>query len=299
MLTERKYELPGGLTVERTQPAVGAVVSGIDLAQHLSAVQAEGLRRALFSHGVIFLRDQAHIGFAEHLALAEIFGTPMTDGPDSERPQIVPVRAKAGSPEGTASTWHSDNCFVAAPPPVSILRAIKPCTFGGDTCFSSAVAAYAGLPATLKEEIAGLRYHSSLAARMPKNYTHFGSPEKWEQLKAKYPPVTQPVVIVHPVTEEPALYVNLAWSIAIVGMDEDKSSALIARLAQEFSRPEYQTRWSWEEGAIAIWDNRLVQHYGVPDHQTDRYLERITVEGSPLLSIADWASRMEQLAETA
>jgi hypothetical protein len=26
----------------------------------------------------------------------------------------------------------------------------------------------------------------------------------------------------------------------------------------------------------------------VPDHQTDRFLERITVEGSAMLSIADW-----------
>ena len=29
MLIERSYTLPGGLTVERIQPAVGAVVSGV------------------------------------------------------------------------------------------------------------------------------------------------------------------------------------------------------------------------------------------------------------------------------
>ncbi len=52
-----------------------------------------------------------------------------------------------------------------------------------------------------------------------------------------------------------------------------------------------QARCRWDDGAIATWDNRLVQHYGVPDHTTDRYLERITVEGGPMLSIADWQAR--------
>ena len=67
--------------------------------------------------------------------------------------------------------------------------------------------------------------------------------------------------------------------------------ALIKRLAAEFLRPEYQMRWTWEAGAIAIWDNRLVQHYGVPDQTGDRYLERITVEGGPMLGLADWEAR--------
>jgi alpha-ketoglutarate-dependent taurine dioxygenase len=291
MADDREYELPGGLVVYRTQPAIGAVVSGIDLARGLDDSQIEGLRRALFAHGVIFLRGQAHIGFAGHLALAETFGTPVRDGHDPERPEITPVRATAGSAEGTASAWHSDDCYAASPPAISILRAIEPCSFGGDTCFSSAVAAYDGLSDELKERIATLRYSSSLAARLPKDYGHYTAPETWQRLIDKYLPVTQPVVIVHPVTGVRALYVNQAWSVDIAGMDDDEGQALIQTLSREFTRPEYQTRWSWEEGAIAIWDNRLVQHYGVPDQQTDRYLERITVEGRPQLSLADWSER--------
>lgn len=297
MLVERSYTLPGGLTVERIQPAVGAVVKGVDCGKPLSDAQAAGLRTALFAHGVIFLRGQEHMGFAEHLALAEVFGTPICDGPDPERPEITPVSAKAGSREGTASSWHSDGCYQPSPPAVSILRALEPCTFGGDTCFSSAVAAYAGLADELKEEIANLRFSSSLAARIPKGYGHFGSADKWEELNEKYPPVTQPVVIVHPVTGVRALYTNSTWALSIVGMDEEAGQALINSLSLEFTRPEYQMRWSWEKGAIAIWDNRLVQHYGVPDQQTDRYLERITVHGGPMLSIADWEARQSRVPE--
>lgn len=288
---ERTYTLPGGLRVSRIQPAIGAVVSCIDLAQPLRHAHAADLRTALFAHGVIFLRDQAHIGFAQHLALAEVFGTPICDGPDPERPQITPVRAKAGSRVGTASSWHSDGNYQPSPPAVSILRALEPCLFGGDTCFASATAAYAGLSDEDKALIEPLRYRSSLAERMPKNYGHFGSADKWEELNAKYPPVTQPVVTVHPETGARGLYVNTTWALGIVGMDDAEGLPLIQRLAAEFLRPEYQMRWSWEPGAIAIWDNRAVQHYGVPDQTSDRYLERITVQGGPMLSIADWKAR--------
>ena len=117
----RNYTLPGGLSATRCQPAIGAVVSGIDLAQPLSEAHAADLRSALFAHGVIFLTGQAHIGFAQHLALAEVFGTPICDGPDPGRPQITPVAAKAGSREGTASSWHSDGNYQPEPPLVSIL----------------------------------------------------------------------------------------------------------------------------------------------------------------------------------
>jgi len=287
----RTYTLPGGLTARRCQPAIGAVVSGIDLRQPLSPAHAADLRTALFTHGVIFLTGQEGIGFPEHLALAEVFGTPIEDGPDPERPHITPVKAKAGSREGTAAAWHSDGNYSPVPTSVSLLRAIEPCTFGGDTCFSSATAAYNGMDEALREQIATLRYRSSLAERIPKGYGHFGSAEKWEELNAKYPPVTQPVVLVHPVTGARSLYVNAAWALGIVGMDDTEGQPLIQRLAAEFYRPEYQMRWNWEKGGIAIWDNRLVQHYGVPDQTADRYLERITVQGGPMLSIADWEAR--------
>lgn len=294
----RVYELPGGLTVTRMQPALGAVVSGVDLGVPLGEAQGAGLRQALFAHGVIVLRGQQHIGFAEHLALARVFGTPICDGPDADRPQITPVRGKAGSREGTASSWHADGQYSPAPPSVSILRAIEPCSFGGDTCWSSGVAAYAGLPDTLKRQIEPLRFSSSLAARIPKGYGHFGSADKWEELNRKYPPVTQPVIVVHPVTGARALYANSTWALGIVGMVEAEGKALIDRLSLEFTRPEYQARWQWEAGAIAIWDNRLVHHYGVPDQTGDRYLERITVEGGPMIGIAEWEERTAGIVAT-
>lgn len=295
MRHEREYHTASGLVVTRLQPTIGAVVSGIDLAEPIPDDVADDLRGELYAHGVIFLRGQGHIGFPEHLEFAKLFGEPIEDGPDPERPMITPVRSKAGSREGTASTWHTDGCYLPVPPAVSVLRAIEPCPFGGDTLWASAAAAYAGLPDELKRQIDDLTFRSCLAERMPKNNGSFGSAEKWEQLRAQYPPVHQPVVNVHPVTGVRALYANQAWSLDIDGLAEAEGQALIKRLAEEYTRPEYQVRWRWEAGALAIWDNRLVMHYGVPDQTTDRYLERISVKGGPILGTSDWEAAQADL----
>lgn len=300
MEQSREYRTAGGLTVTRLQPEIGALVSGLNLSESLGEELIRDLRQALYSHGVIFLRGQEHIGFAEHLALAQAFGAPINDGPDPVRPMITPVQSRAGNRKGTASVWHADGCYLSVPPSVSVLRAIEPCMFGGDTCFASSTAAYANLPDDVRQEIVSLTFRSSLAERMPKNNDTFGTAEKWDALRSKFPPVHQPVVSVHPETGARALYANVAWSIDIDGMTPEDGRALIRRLAEEYSRPEFQVRWQWESGAIAIWDNRLVMHYGVPNQTTDRYLERISVTDGPILSAADWeASQVTLQAVTA
>jgi taurine dioxygenase len=59
-------------------------------------------------------------------------------------------------------------------------------------------------------------------------------------------------------------------------------------------QPEYQVRWRWETNAVVVWDNRTVQHYGVPDQIAERHMERIMVAGTPTLSLADWAASAAQ-----
>jgi alpha-ketoglutarate-dependent taurine dioxygenase len=49
----------------------------------------------------------------------------------------------------------------------------------------------------------------------------------------------------------------------VVGWDTERSAELIQTLKQEATRPEYQVRFTWSPGAIAMWDNRAVHHYAV------------------------------------
>jgi alpha-ketoglutarate-dependent taurine dioxygenase len=51
-------------------------------------------------------------------------------------------------------------------------------------------------------------------------------------------------------------------------------------LYDQASVPEYQFRLKWYPGTIAIWDNRLCQHYAVNDYYPHpRHMERVAIAG--------------------
>jgi taurine dioxygenase len=286
------YRTAAGLRVEKLQPAIGAEVSGVDLAADISQAAAADIRQALLAHGVIFFRGQ-HLSYESHLRFARLFGEVMAETKQGERPEVLEVRSRAGSREGTASTWHSDGCYMAIPPAISILRAIQTPALGGDTCFSSAVAAYADLSEEMKRLIADLRYSSGGRYMFSRGSNRFFDKAETERRIAEYPDVTHPVVRVHPETGARAIYVNEAQSESIVGLENEVGRTLLRDLVDRMRQPEYQLRWRWEPGAVAVWDNRAVQHYGVPDQTGDRRMERIMVAGTPTLSIADWEAMAE------
>jgi taurine dioxygenase len=185
-------------------------------------------------------------------------------------------------------------CYQPSPPSVSILRSIKIPRLGGDTCWSSAVAAYDGLSDEMKERITGLRYRTDITFATRRAV--LSSRERYDALRAKYPPCDHAVVTVHPETGARTLFVNEAYTMGIVGMEGQEEADLIRGLCDEFKRPEYQLRWKWTPDSVAIWDNRAVQHYAVANQAGDRYLERVSVEGAPTLSIADWEAQGKVLS---
>jgi alpha-ketoglutarate-dependent taurine dioxygenase len=96
-------------------------------------------------------------------------------------------------------------------------------------------------------------------------------------------PAVHPVVISHPETGRPNLYVNSSFTTHFEGWTEKESKPLLEVLYQHAARPEFQTRFRWEEGSIAFWDNRATWHYALNDYQGERRLmHRITIEGVPL-----------------
>jgi taurine dioxygenase len=55
---------------------------------------------------------------------------------------------------------------------------------------------------------------------------------------------------------------------------------LLDVLCRQASVPEYQLRLEWRRHTVALWDNRLVQHYAVHDYYPQRRrLERVTIKG--------------------
>lgn len=280
--------IDGPITIRKIQPFIGAEISGVDLAQPIVPETASALRQALLDHQVIVLRDQ-DITREQHREFARIFGhggeNPFTYQDNQAKPvegfpEILTVFAD-GIKKTAADVWHTDESFRDMPPGASVLRSRVIPSLGGDTLFSSAVQAYRGLTDEVRERIASLKaLHGPVYAYMRRgSATSFADPEKVRKQMEENPPRAHPVVRVHPETGLPTLNVNEGYTGPVVGLPEEESDALLRLLFDQFKKPDYQMRLRWTPNAIAVWDNRSVQHYATADYNEPRHLERITVAG--------------------
>ena len=87
-----------------------------------------------------------------------------------------------------------------------------------------------------------------------------------------------PVVIAHPITGRAALYANSDFTTHFDGWTAEESRPLLDQIEAHATTPEFTCRVIWAPGTLAMWDNRVTQHYAVADY-LPAYLcmHRITV----------------------
>ncbi len=267
------------LQIDRLSPVVGAEISGVDLAQ-ISDDMLEDIRGALFENGVIFFRDQSltpdqHIAFAERWG--EIDVNRFFEAVDGY-PKIAEVRKDPHQTTNIGGSWHTDHSYDPAPAMCSIVYGREIPEAGGDTMFASMTAAYESFSPGLKNTLHRLSaWHSDSVFSDEKDSEGRVSDENVGVDSL------HPVIIAHPVTGRPAVYVNGDFTIRFDGWTEEESRPLLEYLYEACTRAEYCCRFRWQTGSMAIWDNRLVQHYAVNDYNgAARLLHRITIEGVPL-----------------
>jgi taurine dioxygenase len=163
------------------------------------------------------------------------------------------------------------------PPMGSILQARLLPPVGGDTCFASMSAAYEALSAPMQHFLDGLTATHSLE-QMVERTKHVAGASLRDSL-SKWPPVSHPVVRVHPESGRKMLNVNANWTQSINGLVKAESNSLLCFLLDHVKSPEFQVRLRWRAGDVAFWDNRAVQHYAVADYTSRRVMQRITITG--------------------
>jgi taurine dioxygenase len=267
-------------SIDPMTPNIGAEISGLDLARPLDAGVLDALYQALLDHLVIVFRDQ-DMPPAAHLAFAESFG-------EIDRPHPVYPHAEGHpnvtllkhGPENRPDTdqWHTDLTFYETPPFASILRAVEVPPTGGDTLWANMYAAYEALPEDLQRHLDGLR-----AVHDPGDFRNDflddgGDVGRLNEAMAKQGSALHPVAPRHPVTGRRYLYVNQPFTRLIAGMDMRQSDRLLRYLYDHIERPEFQVRFRWRPGSVAMWDNRVTQHYAVGDYLPERrVMHRVTV----------------------
>ena len=285
------------VTVTKLGSRIGARVDGVRLGGDLDPATVEEIHQALLAHKVIFFRGQDHLDDQQQLAFAGLLGTPIGHPAASvlaakNAPIITPINSEYGK----ATRWHTDVTFAANYPAASILRAITLPSYGGSTLWASTAAAYAELPEPLKYLVENLwavhtnRYDyvtTEAAAALTDAQRAFRQAFEKADFRTEHP-----VVRVHPETGERTL---LAGDFVrnFVGLDSHESNVLHELLQRRITTPENTIRWNWEQGDVAIWDNRATQHRAIDDYDSQpRLMHRVTLMGDVPVNVHGERSRV-------
>ena len=289
--------------------ALGAEIRGSNLAGRIPETVASALKDAWHEHLVLMFRDQ-ELDDGSLLAASNLFGPTQEGGAHkyfkkggfeagrgllATRPEItvisnldengVPVRENAGLGSGEV-VWHSDNSYIETPPAGSMLYAIEiPEDGGGDTSFANQYMAYETLPDVMKLTIDGkAQVHDSSRNSAGVLRPTAKLPTKPEEVEGP----THPLVRIHPDTGRQALYLGRrrVWpSNYIVGLENEKSEALLDRLWRHATQDEFVWTHSWRAGDVLLWDNRCALHHRTElDHTRPRVLHRTQIQGEAVIA---------------
>jgi taurine dioxygenase len=261
----------------------GAEIGGVDLSGPLPDATIAAIRGVLAEHGVVVFRDQT-LTPERHIAAARCFGEVNINRFFARAEGYPEIAMVAKEPEQTTNIgggWHTDHSYDEQPALGSMLYALEVPPYGGDTLFASMYAAYDALSVGMKQTLAGLRaVHSSrhvFGVARPDMKGRIGNAELATQ------DAIHPVVITHPDSGRPALYVNPGFTLRFDGWTAEESRPLLDFLYRHATRPEFTCRLRWRNGSLAFWDNRSTWHYALNDyHGQRRLMHRITIAGGPL-----------------
>jgi taurine dioxygenase len=279
--------IPSGQTL-------GARVENIDLADTLSDKDFRTLLRALGRHGVLCFPGQtfdtpALAAFAKRFGDLEVNVANQYYEPDFPEIMILSNQIRPdGKPVGlndAGQGWHTDMSYSKDIALANVLHArAVPMRNGkpvGETQFRNMHAAYDELPEELKHRLEGrtathdfekfweVMRHRPGSRRGPLT----------EEQKRKKPPVSQPLVRVHPLTGRKVLYANPGYTMWIDGMDRHESDTIIDYLFRHQERVDFLYAHRWAVDDVLMWDNIGTVHNAVADYTPaeHRFMRRAQV----------------------
>lgn len=229
-----------------------AELSGLDLSVPIDDITAQELRSALARFQVLVFRDQA-LSPAAQEELTHHFGAfepGVSRRPRAHQvqghPDILYLSNQPGSVTADyGNAWHSDGLHYAKTPHGTTLLHCIACPTGvGETWFANQYAAYAALPADVREKLEGASWY------LP-NVLH-----------SEVPPgrgLCQPIVRTHPTTGKRFIFCSPA-ARQLRGMTKTESEELlyVVRACQTLESNIY--RHAWRPGDVVIWENCTLLH---------------------------------------
>jgi alpha-ketoglutarate-dependent taurine dioxygenase len=248
------------LEIINLTPRVGSEIR-TDVATLLGGSEAANIRKILEERGVVLFRGLA-IGDEQQVAIARTLGNIVaSEGEDGIYKISLDkgVNQRAEYLKGSLF-WHFDGSLQPYPNLAALLRAIKLSETGGQTEFCNTYAAYDDLPDDEKKACAKLRVvHSAARSQFYVNpEMSYAELEMWQRSPSK----SCPLVWTHQSGRNSLLLG--ATADYVEGMSVEESRALLARLRDWATQPQYVYRHEWQVGDLLIWDNTGTMHRALP-----------------------------------
>ncbi len=157
------------ISIKNLNAALGAEVSGIDLAKPVARDDIKAIEAAWSERLVVVFHGQ-NLSDPQLIAFSTNFGELDPPGPNpygepflKEHPELNVISnvVENGKPMGNLgdgeAVWHADMTYVEMPPKAAMLHALEvpPPEAGGNTYFANMFDAYEALPADLKKAVDG------------------------------------------------------------------------------------------------------------------------------------------------
>jgi taurine dioxygenase len=280
------------ISIKNVDAALGAEVEGVDISTALPPADIATIEAAWRDRLVVIFHEQ-DLSDSQLIAFSRNFGELDPPGPNpygeafnKAHPELNVISnvVENGKPIGNLgdgeAVWHADMTYVDVPPKAAVLHALEvpPPDAGGNTYFANMFAAYATLPADLKQAADG------------KTAVHDASRNSAGMLRRGYKEVTDvrhtvgarhPLVRTDPRTGRKALFLGRRPNAYVLGLELAESEALLDALWAHATQPRFAMCHQWQVGDVLMWNNLAVLHRrDAFDPTTRRVMHRSQIKGN-------------------
>lgn len=267
------------LTTIDFTPRIGTEIR-IDVDSLVSGKFAVEIRRLLEERGVLVFRD-LYLDKAQQEAFSGTIGNlQVREGSGIHDITFNPGAAAAAYLKGSFF-WHIDGASEDVPNLAAVLNAKKLSESGGDTLFANTYAAFDDLSDADKAFYETLRVVHSIECSQ-RYVTPQPSSAELAMWQAR-PPKIHPLVWTH-LSGRKSLVLGCTADY-VENMDIPDGRALLCKLREWATQPQYVYRHLWKPGDLLVWDNTGTMHMAEPyPLESGRLMHRCTINGEEAIA---------------
>lgn len=220
----------------------------------LSGTISDAIRELLEERGVVAFRE-LNLTDEQQIAFTKTLST-VSQSYEITRITMDPLENPRADYIKGAFYWHIDGTMLHTPIFASVMSARRLSQTGGQTEFANTYAAYDDLPEADKQALEDLK-----VVHMFETAQRYVTPEpSYQQLCdwQQHQPNVLPLVWTHRSGRKSLVLGSTASQIE--GMEPRESSALLTRLRDWATQPQFVYRHEWTLGDLVIWDNTGTMH---------------------------------------